>query len=124
MFSKPAMFRAVPTLLLTFALSAALAGPPPPMPNVPPAEMHERAAERMQQRFLHREARIREAVERGDLTPAEAALLRQRLEMHRQRVEYWRQRLERSREEEGATVPPPVVAPPALPPRMVQTPAS
>ena len=41
-------------------------------------------------RFQHRERRLREAIERGDITPAEAdALRQQRAELRKQRAERW-----------------------------------
>lgn len=42
-------------------------------------------------RVQHREMRIREALERGDITPEEAGALRERLrDVRRQRMERWR----------------------------------
>ncbi|WP_269533075.1 hypothetical protein [Chitinimonas sp. BJYL2] len=54
------------------------------------------AAKQMRQRaladrFRHREARIRDAVARGDLTEAEAARLRARLEERRDKIHLLRQ---------------------------------
>ncbi|MBV8659556.1 MAG: hypothetical protein JO142_17175 [Burkholderiales bacterium] len=53
-------------------------------------------------RFQHRERRLREAIERGDITPAEAEAVRQqRAELRKQRAEHWRGAAEPTPMEEG-----------------------
>jgi len=55
-------------------------------------------------RFQHRERRLREAIERGDITPAEAEAVRQqRAELRKQRAEHWRGAQESSPMEESGT---------------------
>lgn len=99
------MFRRLLSIAaLCIASAAALAGPveqlgPPPLRQGPPAPGRMPSHEQVQQRFMHREARIREALERGDISVDEAAQLRQRLEARRSLVERWREREERLRRE-------------------------
>lgn len=72
----------------------------------PPRAMQREAV--AAERFQHREARIRDALERGDLTPGEANMLRQRLEARRERLERWREQRLRDGgrpEAPGATPP-------------------
>lgn len=45
-----------------------------------------------EQRIKHREIRLREAIRNGDVTPEEAALIRQRRqELRKERLEFWQQ---------------------------------
>ncbi|GAB3244081.1 hypothetical protein [Chitinimonas naiadis] len=107
-------------LLVLPALAAAPAGSPMgPGPGGPvgsrplPLRPEPRFAPRESlaaERFQHREARIREALERGDLTPNEANMLRQRLDARRERLERWREQRLR---ENGRTDTPPANATPA-----------
>ncbi|GLR11296.1 hypothetical protein GCM10007907_00860 [Chitinimonas prasina] len=115
------MSRTAHLAILLLALPLAWAGPDAPAPARPERDHVQPRMEREHERFQHRQARIREALERGDLTPAEAALLRQRLEMRRERLERWRILQERLREaarsETPAMVPAtPASQPPATPP--------
>ncbi|QNM96004.1 hypothetical protein [Chitinimonas koreensis] len=111
------MFRRLLPLAAACIASAVLAGPaeqlgPPPLRQGPPAPGRVPSAEKVQQRFMHREARIREALERGDISADEAAQLRQRLEARRSLVERWREREERLRREAEQQAP---AAAPAAP---------
>lgn len=110
------MFQTARYLLVLLLCTAAFSAP---RERTPPAreELKQQMAERAADRFQHREARIREAIERGDLTPGEADLLRQRLEMRRQRLERWRELQEKLGERVApGDAPLPANAPTATPP--------
>lgn len=107
------MFRLPVRLALLLALPAVLAAPAEPSPAPLPPALHK--AERMELRFQHREARIREALERGDLTPHEAERLRERLEKRRERLEMWRQHPHLLHRDGRRPRPVPDAAPPSLP---------
>lgn len=64
----------------------------------------------------HREMRIREALERGDITPEEANALRERVrEARRQRLERWRNLQGQPKQEENDNQPAPPPNPPSAP---------
>ncbi|HEY9103192.1 hypothetical protein [Chitinimonas sp.] len=109
------MFRSCLLLTLLLAVPALAGTQGGPMPGSggaggglrpPPRAMQREAL--AAERFQHREARIRDALERGDLTPGEANQLRQRLEARRERLERWREQRQREgRPDVQPGLPPP-----------------